>query len=240
MQEYTADNPSEVTQDTQTDGDSVAAVETSSSANGSTVQTETNQDVSKTKAFSQRLNEMSEKKAEAVRSEYAEHEKLMRMLNEKGYEGSAEEIAQTLFSQQQDKQTQEEKEADPLKSLSGHPAVQWAKDIIDERTFDADLAAIKNVYPDITQQSVWELGDIYIKLMLSGTVDAVTAYETQLAYNARGAQSPAPPSAGSARSGGMMPEKEYYTPDEVDRLTSEDYDNPRIMQRVRRSMTKWK
>ena len=109
MQEYTAENPSEVTSSVDTDADSVAAVETTSSANGSTVETETRQDVSKTKAFSQRLNEMSEKKAEAIRSEYAEHEKLMRMLNEKGYEGSAEEIAQTLFSQQEDKQTQEEK-----------------------------------------------------------------------------------------------------------------------------------
>ena len=208
MQEYTAENPSEATSSVNTDADSVAAVETSSSEHGSTVETETSQDVSKTKAFSQRLNEMSEKKAEAIRSEYAEHEKLMRMLNEKGYEGGAEEIAQTLFSQQEDKQTQEEKSVDPTEALSGHPAVQWAKDIIDERTFDADLAAIKKVYPDIDKNSVWELGDIYIKLMLSGTVDAVTAYEAQLAHDARGETS-SPPSTGSARSGGMMPEKEY-------------------------------
>ena len=35
-------------------------------------------------------------------------------------------------------------------------------------------------------------------------------------------------------------EKTFYTPEEVDKLTSKDLDNPKIFQRVRESMKKWK
>lgn len=34
--------------------------------------------------------------------------------------------------------------------------------------------------------------------------------------------------------------KTYYSPEDVDKLTAEDYDNPTIMKYVRESMTKWK
>ena len=35
-------------------------------------------------------------------------------------------------------------------------------------------------------------------------------------------------------------EKTTYTPDEVDRLTAKDYEDPKVMERVRASMLKWK
>lgn len=35
-------------------------------------------------------------------------------------------------------------------------------------------------------------------------------------------------------------EKTYYTPEEVDKLTSKDYENPIVMKNVRNSMKKWK
>ena len=34
--------------------------------------------------------------------------------------------------------------------------------------------------------------------------------------------------------------KDYYTPEDVDRLTVADYKNPKVMERVRESMLKWK
>lgn len=34
--------------------------------------------------------------------------------------------------------------------------------------------------------------------------------------------------------------KDYYTPEDVDRLTAADYKNPKVMERVRESMLKWK
>lgn len=50
-----------------------------------------------------------------------------------------------------------------------------------------------------------------------------------------------PKSTGSTKS--SVPDnniKEYYSPEDVDKLTSADYDNPTIMERVRKSMTRWK
>lgn len=44
---------------------------------------------------------------------------------------------------------------------------------------------------------------------------------------------------GSMKNGSHEDEKTFYTPEEVDRLTEKDYDNPVIMQRVRESMKKW-
>ena len=50
-----------------------------------------------------------------------------------------------------------------------------------------------------------------------------------------------PASAGSIKSSTSDNQiKEYYTPEEVDKLTSKDLDNPTIFERVRKSMTRWK
>ena len=35
-------------------------------------------------------------------------------------------------------------------------------------------------------------------------------------------------------------EKDYYSPEEVDRLSEKDLENPRVMEAVQRSMTKWR
>jgi len=207
-----------------------------------------------TKAFSQRLNAMSRQRAEAVRKEYEGHEQLLSALRQAGYEGGAEEIAQRfLAGQNTDGKT--ETETDPTEKGIGEgkasgeskssmdadsrQTLRWAQTIIDDRTFERDLQEIKAVYPDVKCGNVWELGEVYLRLMLTGEVDAVTAYEAQTASERRGRKA-APPSAGSARSGGMAPEKEFYTPEEVDRLSKNDYDNPKIMARVRKSMTRWR
>lgn len=50
-----------------------------------------------------------------------------------------------------------------------------------------------------------------------------------------------PASTGSSKS--TTPDnqiKEYYTPEEVDKLSSKDLDNPTILKRVRNSMKRWK
>lgn len=44
---------------------------------------------------------------------------------------------------------------------------------------------------------------------------------------------------GSMKNGNTQEEKDYYTPEEVDRLTEKDYDDPKIFEKVRRSMQKW-
>ena len=45
---------------------------------------------------------------------------------------------------------------------------------------------------------------------------------------------------GSMKNGDTREEKIYYSPEDVDKLTSEELDNPVIFKRVRESMEKWK
>lgn len=45
---------------------------------------------------------------------------------------------------------------------------------------------------------------------------------------------------GDLKNNNSREEKTYYTPDEVDKLTSKDYDNPVVMKNVRDSMKKWR
>ena len=47
-------------------------------------------------------------------------------------------------------------------------------------------------------------------------------------------------STGSVKDSGASDLKDYYSPDDVDKLSDKDLDNPEIMERVRKSMTKWK
>lgn len=44
---------------------------------------------------------------------------------------------------------------------------------------------------------------------------------------------------GSMKNGGHSEEKTYYSPEDVDKLSPKDYDNPVIFQRVRESMKRW-
>ncbi|MCQ2087690.1 MAG: hypothetical protein MJZ37_06450 [Bacilli bacterium] len=48
-----------------------------------------------------------------------------------------------------------------------------------------------------------------------------------------------PEKIGSMKNGNTQEEKDFFTPEEVDKLTAEDYDNPQIFEKVRRSMAKW-
>lgn len=45
---------------------------------------------------------------------------------------------------------------------------------------------------------------------------------------------------GSMKNNNSKEEKNYYSPEEVDKLTSKDLDDPKIFERVRESMAKWK
>ncbi len=45
---------------------------------------------------------------------------------------------------------------------------------------------------------------------------------------------------GSLKNGGQNEPKTFYTPEEVDRLSSRDLDDPTVFENVRNSMRRWK
>lgn len=60
-------------------------------------------------------------------------------------------------------------------------------------------------------------------------------YEMYLKLNPKEVPEP----IGSMKNNTSKEEKTFYTPEEVDKLTEKDFDNPKIFERVRESMKKW-
>jgi len=100
-----------------------------------------------------------------------------------------------------------------------------------------DFEKIKAAYPDITETSVPQFGPDYCSLVALN-YDPITAYEAVRAKMTRELKNP-PPNIGAVNNTSGE-DKDYYSPEEVDKLTREDFKkNPRLLEIVRRSMTKW-
>lgn len=99
-----------------------------------------------------------------------------------------------------------------------------------ERRMKEDLAEIQSMDPTVSELEA--LGEDFADLIAAG-VRAPVAFAAVKMLR----EKDVPPSIGSVDSGGG--EKEFYLPNEVDALSSEELKNPKIWQRVRNSMTKW-
>jgi hypothetical protein len=186
----------------------------------------------------------AEAEARAIK---AQNERLLQALAGYGYDGSPEEIADALIAQQQGISTEEARaqreaiEAENAKYNQLQSEVETYKSLAIEKLKSDDLAKLKSAYPEDKEvqklKSIDELGDEFFSL-LSATKDPELAYDALQVRNARHTK-PTPPDIGAVN-GSSSKEKDFYTPDEVDKLTEKDYDNPKIMERVRQSMLKWK
>ncbi len=106
-----------------------------------------------------------------------------------------------------------------------------------ERVMDEDLKQIQKVDP--TVKSISELGDRFFNLIKTG-VNALDAFNAIRATDGATKVVP-PPEIGKVNSS-EKGEKTYYTSAEVDAMiasNSKDLDNPDILAKIRKSMTKW-
>lgn len=101
-----------------------------------------------------------------------------------------------------------------------------------ERRMLEDLAAIREMDP--TVGSLEELGEQFGK-MISVGVEAPVAFAA-IRESRRAAMPPVP----GALEGESGSEKQFYSSQEVDRLSPAELSDPDIWARVRASMTKWK
>ncbi len=127
-----------------------------------------------------------------------------------------------------------EREAQLRKDVLAHPLVKEAMTLLEETRFKKDLARVREAYPSLTAQSPKEVGELYCRLMASGAVDPVVAYEAQAAADRR--RNPVPESMVSAKSAGGA--AQYYSSQELDRLTDRDLQNPDVFRKAMASLSK--
>lgn len=189
-----------------------------------------------------RKAEQAEREAQKIK---AENERLLAALNQYGYEGSPQEIADLLLAQQQGitpeeaRQQREAEEAARQQQAQIEQELAFYRNIAIENLKTKDLNTIKAAYPEVKASKIEELGETFINIFNTGKVSALEAYEASKVIEAR-SKKPIPPSLGGVNETNNTG-KDFYTPDEVDRLTDADYDrDPKLWERVRKSMLKWK
>ena len=174
----------------------------------------------------------------------AEFDRLLDSLKGYGYEGSPQEIADALYAQnngvsQEEAKAIREKEESALREKEElQSEIEMYKSLAIQKLMADDLAAIQKVYPEVKDLN--ELGEEFFSTLkaLGEGRDPVLAYEIIKAKK-EATTKKAPPEIGGVNQSSQK-EKDFYTPAEVDKLTDKDYDNPKIMEAVRRSMSKWK
>ncbi len=115
-----------------------------------------------------------------------------------------------------------------------HPLVREAMTLLEETRFHQDLERVREAYPGLTAQSPKEVGEIYCRLMASGQVDPIVAYEAQAAADRR--RNPIPQNMVSAKSAGGA--ALYYSSQELDRLTEQDLKDPNVFRKAMLSLSK--
>ena len=115
--------------------------------------------------------------------------------------------------------------------------LRYYRNIVAQQQKERDLAELKSKFPTDKIEKMEDLGEQYAKLRLAG-VDNAVAYAAIRATKQADTK-PTPPDTGAV---GMAEttERDYYTPEEVDKLTPKQLDDPKIMDKVMKSMTKWK
>ena len=178
-----------------------------------------------------------------------ENNALIKAANGFGFEGNdGSSLALAMEAQQRDMSIEELMLEKQLKEQEINDQVEknpkFIKAMKDSETLSQMLADMKasetlqklqKIDPDL--KSIDDLDESFAKLVEAG-VDEETAYfavKAQKEYS----QKDIPDIAGAVNSSSVG-EKDYYTPEEVDRLSEKDLDDPNIWEKVRKSMTKWK
>lgn len=193
------------------------------------------------------MRQEQERLQRQIAEQQTANNRLLEALKGYGYSGSAEEIAVQIAAAQrgispEELNAEEQRAAERAKAMMQsdpeYLAMKQKAEAYEQAAFDnlfkSDLAAIKKAFPDFKGKSIDDLGDQFAALRANG-VDAVTAYAAMQQAKQATAK-PVPPVMGAVNQ--TTAEKEFYTSDELDRLTDKDLDDPGIFAKAMRSMTR--
>lgn len=187
-----------------------------------------------------RIQSKSENSAAAgVRRKYEaaqkEHQNLLDGLSKYGYSGATtQEILDQLEAKQTGSTVEQirQQRAKAQKVVEDDPRYQAMVQQNIEYGKAEDLRKIQTL--DKTIKSVDELGDVYFKLRAAG-IDAMTAYRA--VKGATEPTTPKPAEIGPVNEIGNA-EDEFYTSEQLDRLTPKDLDDPKIYKKAMASLSR--
>lgn len=153
-----------------------------------------------------------------------------------GFKGTPEDIADQAMAHYLDKPVDEIRNARLAKQQEANleAELNYYKEQEITRLMDEDLKKIQKVDP--TVKSLTELDPRYFKFIENG-LDGESAFAAVKQLQSKEKRTP-PAEVGKINSSDKQI-KDYYSKEEVDKLTDADLDDPKIWQRVRNSMTKW-
>lgn len=172
----------------------------------------------------------------------AENQRLLQVLNKAGYSGSALEIADIVeaqLSQKPIEQVRAEREAlekQTAKEIQLQTEVEELRNYKYSKLIEQDIADINKAHPEAKLKSIDDLDIDYLKIMRTGEVDSVTAYEILQARKAK-EEIPKPQITGAVNSQTVQ-EKETYTADEVRQMSSVEVS--KNFEKIQKSMKTWK
>lgn len=130
---------------------------------------------------------------------------------------------------------QQAKDSDPeiqeLRRIANEYKADQAK-----KTEQADLAALKTAYPDLKAESYADLGEKFVKARTLG-FSAVAAYAATLAEQPK-VETPAVPAeppkpeTGAVNTAGDFEGRDYFTDEEINKLTPAQLKNPSIVEKA--------
>lgn len=193
------------------------------------------------------MRQEQERLQRQIAEQQTANNRLLEALKGYGYSGSAEEVAAQIAAAQrgisiEEFNEQEQQAAERARAmmqsdpeyLAMRQELNAYKQAAFENLFQNDLEDIKKAFPDFKGKSIDDLGFQFSVLRANG-VDAVTAYAAMQQAEQATAK-PVPPVMGAVNQ--TPAEKEFYTSEELDRLTDKDLDDPSIFARAMRSMTR--
>lgn len=165
-----------------------------------------------------------------------EKELLERSLQQFGFKGTPEEISDQALAHYFEKPVEEIRAERLAKEQESklEQELNYYKEQEALRLMNEDLKKIQAIDP--TVKSLEELDPRYFQLVANG-LDGESAFVAVQQLVKKEKKIP-PVEIGKVNSS-TKAVKDYYSKDEVDRMTEAELDDPKIWQRVRNSMTKW-
>ena len=180
-----------------------------------------------TKRVSDRINAIRSEEVEPLKAQLAELEEKARQAE---LERDALKSGKTVDEL---KSELDEQERNARELIEKNPEVQALREKVMEAQKNELLRTLKDAFPNDTITSLEKLDKTVFQLMVGG-VDPVTAYK----FVRDSSEKPKKPSGGTVKSDGPVIQKEFYTREEVEAMSTEEV--KKNYDAVMASTKKWK